>query len=184
MSRLRSLSKLELGWARYRSDAGSARPSTRLVMNLRRCNELRPFDSPRHQRISSRRNHALVGLLLLNGLLGVGSVRSSSREVSVERGHRVLAAARKGGRRDLVPLTPRTMAAVDQHLDGRRDGPSLLENDGGPVNRFQATEIVRRLSRAAGITKHISTHSRRHTAVTLALDAGVPLVAVCDQGTR
>ena len=56
----------------------------------------------------------------------------------------------------------------------------LLANDGGPLNRFQATRAIRRLTRAAEITKHISPHSLRHTAVTLALDAGVPLRDVQD----
>ena len=46
--------------------------------------------------------------------------------------------------------------------------------------RFQATRAIRRLIRAADMTKHISPHSLRHTAVTLALDAGVPLRDVQD----
>ena len=32
-----------------------------------------------------------------------------------------------------------------------------------------------RLTRAAGIDKHLTPHGRRHTAVTLALDAGGPI---------
>jgi len=92
----------------------------------------------------------------------------------------VLAVARKGGLRDLVPLAPRTLAAVEEHLGGRIDGLLVLANDGGPLNRFQATRAIRRLTRAAAITKQISPHSLRHTAVTLALDAGVPLRDVQD----
>jgi site-specific recombinase XerD len=34
---------------------------------------------------------------------------------------------------------------------------------------------VRKLARRAGITKHISPHSLRHSFITAALDAGVPL---------
>ena len=92
----------------------------------------------------------------------------------------MLIVVRKGGRRDLVPLAPRTLAAVDEHLGGRDDGFLVLANDGEELNRFQATRAIRRLTRAAKITKHISPHSLRHTAVTLALDAGVPLRDVQD----
>jgi site-specific recombinase XerD len=48
------------------------------------------------------------------------------------------------------------------------------------LNRFQTTRVIRRLTRAADIDKSISPHSLRHTAVTLALDAGVPLPEVLD----
>ena len=126
------------------------------------------------------RDHALVCLLLLNGLRVSEVCTAHVTDVSSERGHRVLAVDRKGGRRDLVPLAPRTLAAVDAHLDGRVESLLLLANDGGPLNRFQATRAIRRLTRAAEITKHISPHSLRHTAVTLALDAGVPLRDVQD----
>ena len=126
------------------------------------------------------RDHALVCLLLLNGLRVSEVCTAKVTDLSSERGHRVLTVARKGGQRDLVPLAPRTHAAVEEHLDGRTDGFLVLANDGGPLNRFQATRAIRRLTRAADITKHISPHSLRHTAVTLALDAGVPLRDVQD----
>ena len=126
------------------------------------------------------RDHALVCLLLLNGLRVSEVCAAHVTDLSSERGHRVLAVVRKGGRRDLVPLAPRTLAAVEEHLDGRTDGFLVLANDGGPLNRFQATRAIRRLTRAADITKNISPHSLRHTAVTLALDAGVPLRDVQD----
>ncbi len=126
------------------------------------------------------RDHALVCLLLLNGLRVSEVCTAHVTDLSSERGHRVLAVIRKGGRRDLVPLAPRTLAAVEEHLGKRTDGLLVLANDGGPLNRFQATRAIRRLSRAADITKHISPHSLRHTAVTLALDAGVPLRDVQD----
>ena len=58
--------------------------------------------------------------------------------------------------------------------------PKLLANDGGPLDRHDAARIVARLSGAAGIDKAITPHSLRHTAVTLALDAGVPLRDVQD----
>ena len=46
---------------------------------------------------------------------------------------------------------------------------------GRRMDRHGATRIVRRLAKRAGITKHISPHSLRHSFITAALDAGVPL---------
>ena len=82
------------------------------------------------------RDHALVCLLLLNGLRVSEVCAAQTEDVSTERGHRVLRVKRKGGGRDLVPLAPRTMAAVDGHLDGKYEGPLVLANDAGPLNRF------------------------------------------------
>ena len=126
------------------------------------------------------RDHALVCLLLLNGLRVSEVCSAHVTDVSSERGHIVLIVVRKGGRRDMLPLAPRTLAAVEEHIYGRTSGFLVLANDTGPLNRFQATRAIRRLSRAADITKHISPHTLRHTAVTLALDAGVPLRDVQD----
>ena len=43
------------------------------------------------------------------------------------------------------------------------------------MDRYAADRIVKRLARRAGITKRISPHSLRHSFITAALDAGVPL---------
>ena len=43
------------------------------------------------------------------------------------------------------------------------------------MDRGAADRIVKRLARRAGISKQIAPHSLRHTFITLALDAGVPL---------
>jgi integrase/recombinase XerD len=51
----------------------------------------------------------------------------------------------------------------------------LLTRTGRRLDRFGATRIVRRLAKRAGITKRISPHSLRHSFITAALDAGVPL---------
>jgi integrase/recombinase XerD len=43
------------------------------------------------------------------------------------------------------------------------------------MNRSAAARIVRRLANRAGIAKAVSPHVLRHSFVTNALDAGVPL---------
>jgi integrase len=61
-------------------------------------------------------------------------------------------------------------------------GPLLATTSGGRMRPSQVWELVRRLTAAAGITEwdRLSAHSLRHTGITLALDAGVPLRDVQD----
>jgi site-specific recombinase XerD len=43
------------------------------------------------------------------------------------------------------------------------------------MDRHDASCIVRRVARTAGVDKHITPHSIRHAFITATLDAGVPL---------
>jgi integrase len=116
----------------------------------------------------------------LNGLRVSEACAAEVVDLGVERAHRVLAVIGKGGQRTLVPLAPLTVRAIDAALGGRTDGPLLVSNNGGRLDRHDAARIVARLARRAGLTKHITPHSLRHTMVTLALDAGVSLRDVQD----
>jgi integrase/recombinase XerD len=129
---------------------------------------------------ASVRDHALACLLTLNGLRVSEACAANVVDLGVERAHRVLAVVGKGGQRTLVPLAPLTVRAIDSALGERTDGPLLLSNSGGRLDRHDAARIVARLARRAGLAKHITPHSLRHTMVTLALDAGVSLRDVQD----
>jgi integrase/recombinase XerD len=129
---------------------------------------------------ASARDHALACLLALNGLRVSEACAADVVDLGVERAHRVLAVVGKGGQRTLVPLAPRTMRAIEVALGGRACGPLLVSNTGGRLDRHDAARIVTRLARRAGLAKHITPHSLRHTMVTLALDAGVSLRDVQD----
>ncbi len=75
----------------------------------------------------------------------------------------------------VIPLPPQVARAVDLAAGERTSGPLLLGRNGDRLNRQAATRIVVRLAKAAGVSKHISPHSLRHSFITAALDAGVPL---------
>jgi integrase/recombinase XerD len=65
----------------------------------------------------------------------------------------------KGAKLAVIPLPPRVARALDLAA-GERSGPLLLARSGRRMNRHAATRVVRRLAKAAHITKHISPHSR------------------------
>lgn len=126
------------------------------------------------------RDHALACLLALNGLRVSETLAIDIEHLSEERGHRTVALLRKGGKRQVTPLAPRTAAALDALIDGRASGPVFATRTGRRMDRHAAQKVVRRIASAAGIRKTVSPHSLRHSFVTAALDAGVALRDVQD----
>jgi integrase/recombinase XerD len=114
--------------------------------------------------------HALISLLALNGLRVSEAVGADIEALALQRGHRTLTIIRKGGKRVVVPLAPRTARAIDLAVGERCEGPIFLTAAGNRLDRHGAGRVVR-----AGLTKPIGPHTLRHAFITAALDAGVPL---------
>ncbi len=125
--------------------------------------------------LSGARDHALACLLALNGLRVSEALNTDVDDVGLERGHHTLRVNRKGGKIVIVPLAPRTARTVYLVIGERSEGPIFVTDTGERMNRHQAARVVRRLAKHAGIDKTISPHSLRHSFITAALDAGVPL---------
>ena len=125
--------------------------------------------------LSSARDHALASLLGLNGLRISEALGADIEDLGLERGHRTLVVRRKGGKVVTIPLAPRTARAVDLAIGDRLDGPIFLGANGSRLDRHGASRVVRRLAKRAGVSKRIGPHSLRHSFITAALDAGVPL---------
>jgi integrase/recombinase XerD len=119
--------------------------------------------------------HALISLLALNGLRVSEAAGADIEQLGLERGHRTLVITRKGGKVVTIPLAPRTARAIDLAVGERTEGPVFLAADGRRLDRHGAARIVGRVTRRAGIAKHVSPHTLRHAFITAALDAGVPL---------
>jgi integrase/recombinase XerD len=138
------------------------------------------------------RTAAVIRLLLHNALRVDELARTDVADLGHDRGHRVLRLTRKGGRRAAAPLAPATAAAVDGYLAHRAAelniplsqlaGPLLATRTGRRLEQAALWHLVRRLARTTGIPSwaQLSPHSLRHTAITLALDAGASLRDVQD----
>jgi len=118
---------------------------------------------------------ALACLLGLPGLRVSEACSTNVEDFSLERGHRTVTVLGNASQLAVIPLPPQIARAVDLAAGDRQSGPLLLTRAGNRMNRHAATRIVRRLAESAGITKHISPHSLRHSMITAVLDAGVPL---------
>jgi len=128
------------------------------------------------------RSAALAAVLLTGGLRVGEALASDVTDLAVARGHRVLTVTRKGGARRQLVLAPAAADAVDRYLAGRTTGPLFVTASGRRWTAGEAFLTVRRLARNAGIANagKITPHSLRHTFVTLAREAGVPLEDVQD----
>ena len=112
----------------------------------------------------------------MNGLRISEALGADIDNLDVNRGHRTPFIHRKGNKTATIPLSPRTARALDLYIGERPSGPIFLNQDGtSRLDRHASARIVRRLTKAAGIDKRISPHSLRHSFITAALDAGVPL---------
>ncbi len=120
-------------------------------------------------------DHALACLLGLLGLRVSQACGIDVEHLGTERGHRTVTVVGKGSKVAVIPLPPRVARSLDAAVGERLQGPVLLSRSGQRLDRHGATRIVRRLARRAGIVKRISPHSLRHSFITAALDAGVPL---------
>lgn len=128
-----------------------------------------------HGAASRPTDHALACLLGLLGLRVSEAHGIDIEHISTERGHRTVTVLDKGHKLAVISMPPRVARAVDQACGDRLAGAVLLTRTGRRMDRYAGTRIVRRLAKRAGITKHISPDSLRHSFITAALDAGVPL---------
>ncbi len=129
------------------------------------------------------RSHALVALLLLRALRLAEALALDIPDVTdTLRGHRVATVTGKGERTRLAALPPAVTRPVDTLIADRTTGPIFATRTGTRWQPSGAYRVVRRLARDAGLPhpERVHPHALRHTAVTLALDAGANLVDVQD----
>lgn len=132
---------------------------------------------------ASERNpvqHALVCLLALNGLRISEACSADIADLGVEYGHRTLTVVRKGGKRQTLPLAPKTARAIDRAVGERTTGPLLVTQAGNRMSRHLAGDIIERIGRRAGLAYHCHPHQLRHAFITTALTAGAALHDVQD----
>jgi integrase/recombinase XerD len=119
---------------------------------------------------------AAAMLLGLNGLRCGELVACDVTDVGSHSWHHTLAVrVTKGNKPTVVALAPPTMQAAAAAVDGRAQGPLLLNCAGRRMTAYNVQYLVAALARQAGIAVHLTPHGLRHSAITVGLDAGVSL---------
>ncbi len=112
----------------------------------------------------------VAGLLLAGVNLDIGYLRCTG----------------KGARERVVPLGRRARAAIESYLErgrprlaGKKDPPLLfLSRSGGKLDRTNVWRLVKHYLAAAGVAKHASIHTLRHSFATHMLQGGANLRAI------
>lgn len=118
---------------------------------------------------------ALVMLGVANGLRVSELTETNIADLGKHGWNHTLRIRGKGEKHDEVAVPPACMAAIEAATDGREVGPILLApSTGRRMNRRNAATILDRLCRTHELTR-ITPHGLRRTAITLLLQAGVPI---------
>lgn len=120
------------------------------------------------------REHAFVVLLVTCGLRVSEALGTDLSDLDEVRGHRVLTVVGKGSKRRTVALPPAAWQALAEYTTGRESGPTFITSSGARWDRVAAARALDRVAQRAELP-HLHPHVLRHTAATLALDAGAPL---------
>ncbi len=88
--------------------------------------------------LGSAVEHALISLLALNGLRVSEATGANVEALGTERGHRTLSITRKGGKKAVIPLAPRTARAIDLAVGERCEGPIFTTAAGQRLDRHGA----------------------------------------------
>jgi site-specific recombinase XerD len=126
-----------------------------------------------------KRDLAIVKLLAENGLRVAELCGADVADLGLESGYRTIRVTRKGGRVQTLPLSEDTYTAIRANLDGRTSGPLFL-NRGDRISRQVVGYMLTVVRESANIEPPLSPHVFRHTAATLALNAGATLRDVQD----
>jgi len=130
------------------------------------------------------RDRALLELAYGAGLRVSEWITLGVRDLVLEEG--LIRVFGKGSKERLVPIGRSAIGAVAVYLrelrprleKGEGKGILLLNARGRPLTRMGAWKILRGYVERAGITKHVSPHTLRHSFATHLLEGGADLRAV------
>lgn len=120
----------------------------------------------------SPRDQTIILLLGYNGMRVSEVCGVNVEDYGRVEGQPVIEIVRKGGKHQHIPLAPRTSWQLEMAIAGRDSGPAFVTARGNRIDRRVIGRLVTKACLEAGIRKHITPHSLRHTFVTLSLDAG------------
>jgi integrase/recombinase XerD len=130
------------------------------------------------------RDRAMLELAYGAGLRVSEWITLPVRDVALEEG--LVRVFGKGSKERLVPIGRRAIGAVAMYLRelrpklerGGGKGILFLNARGTPLSRMGAWKILRHHVDQAGITKHVTPHTLRHSFATHLLEGGADLRAV------
>lgn len=163
----------------------SPRPQRKLpdVLSVEEVNRL--IDSVDLSRREGVRNKAMLETMYSCGLRVTELVELKLSHVDLIDG--VVRVIGKGNKERIVPIGSTAMNSIDDYLSHYRSGLTpapgqedvlFLGRQGRGMSRQMAFTMIRRVAIQAGIRKHVSPHTFRHSFATHLVEAGADLRAV------
>ncbi|RLU86285.1 hypothetical protein CTZ27_25255 [Streptomyces griseocarneus] len=90
-------------------------------------------------------------VLMQSGIRVSDALSLDVRDVDFDEGKVVVEVPVKGSEPQTVPLSDRALSIVSEVMDGRSEGPLLLNERGKPVSRYAASQFARAV---AGVSIH------------------------------
>lgn len=133
--------------------------------------------------VKGRRDSAMLEMLYSCGLRV--SELTSLRLTDLFFGEGYIRVTGKGDKQRLVPVSAAARDKVQIYLEERRGARTgeqilFLNNRGGQLTRVMVFTIIRQAAARAGIDKHISPHTFRHSFATHLLEGGASIRQVQD----
>ena len=161
----------------HKKDAFTAQQIKSIITSINRDN------------LKGKRDYALFCLISATGLRTCEIMRADICDIRTVQGENCLFIMGKGrtSKSDFVKLTPNVEKAIREYLSARGEvaddeplfGSLSHRNFGGRMTTRSISRICKQAMRHSGFDSHrLTTHSLRHTAVTLALMAGMSLQEV------
>ncbi|WP_425155222.1 site-specific tyrosine recombinase XerD [Candidatus Palauibacter sp.] len=133
---------------------------------------------------ATRRDRSILELLYGCGLRVSELIDLRVRDVDLEEG--LVRVRGKGSKERLVPVGAAARSAVRRYLResrpeldrGDSEGRVFLNLRGRPLSRMGVWKILRRHVARAGIGKHVTPHTLRHSFATHLLEGGADLASV------
>lgn len=124
---------------------------------------------------SSPQDHALIAVLAHHGLRIGETLAMDVEDIVEQRGQMAAQIIRKGGDSQLIVFVPEVAFILRKHLANRPDnGPIFRTRTGRRMDRKSAGNVIKRIAKAAGVTKRAHPHAFRKTMATISRNAGVP----------
>ncbi|MCX7748214.1 MAG: tyrosine-type recombinase/integrase [Clostridia bacterium] len=150
------------------------------------------LDSIETKTILGLRNKTIIALAITTALRKAEIINIKIQDITTYDGYDVIKVTRKGGKQDFVKLQTPVRLMIEDYL--RRTNRTKIEHSGSylflghstnGLNRDRLNEstlnyMIAKVAKKAGIEKDLRVHSTRHTAITLAINAGATIEKVRD----
>ncbi|MFH1411025.1 MAG: site-specific tyrosine recombinase XerD [Candidatus Omnitrophota bacterium] len=142
------------------------------------------IEAPEGKRPADLRDKAVLEIMYASGLR-VSEV-SGLKRGSVNLESDFVKCSGKGGKERIVPMGREAKKALVKYLEhgrekllkGRQDEHLFLSKFGRQLSRQSLWKIIKKYAKAAGILKHITPHTLRHSFATHLLEGGADLMGV------